>query len=1005
MNFFPKADAGLLSLSPNQQSLPPRPKAVGPIYDADIFITAVESWTQDTESSYPPKTDPYANSSIPNEPTSPSAKYLLPRLDKNERLRLSMLWYYSRNFENEPEFLLGLQQKACLAQESTGWDYAVIGILDVNVYIRLASEGVGLGIFPRGESLCAHTVIQPPGSVFLLPNLLDDWRFRGSPYAEYAGFRAYAGVPLRMQHETGESVGLGTLCVASTTIQEPLSRQQQQALARLADWIVADMVQCTRARRQRERRRLAELLVSAQQEPDADDVQETVLMILRTAYPDEFISLQPVDTDLFGLNVPYPVAASDLKHGLWEDNEYIDNFIINSNHTDPPKDRVVRFISAQCESKLGPSVLVVATKDFRRIFDDVDAWFIQTCATLLSQRWQKRLLLEVMRTKEKFLRGVSHQLRTPIHGILGAAELLTEDLKALTTSSGSATLPPEVMALMKPLAELTKSSVYLDTISTAGRELMSTVNSMITLNRWADIAAADRQYATHDLDSLESALVKGISEGSLRDMRTKPSIFFHHDMPADCDSLRIDLSLFRDSVLPLLVNAIQNTPQGLVTVTLSYRQDTKTLVFDVEDTGCGIHPDDQQRIFELYEKVGEHSTSAGLGLTLATKFSALLHGSVELVSSEINRGSHFRATFRDIRCTNSHGQSQTASQPKYLPLKFRHLVSSSHDRQLSSHMAKFLTQRGFTRSNVPQECFYIIDYIHDREQRREYLSRLPQEQVAICLIPSLEETELPQSTSNVVFVNGPFSTSTLDSAIQTADELYAATHTAPDRFLQMLSAPYSQGRRSTGSSLSNRSWNSISDEGYSSMNDSPILKGTTNDRPEYQSRSNSNTTVSPMPRVDETADLKLPTRTIPTPAPAKPMALIVDDNVVNLRILQMYCKKRGLEYRSAIDGRQAVEIFTEQQTLFAAGQGPPIELILMDLQMPVCDGISATQQIRSLEKISGSKSVLFIVTGQDSQMDREEASAAGADNYLVKPVGIKLLDSSLKMYFPALMAS
>ena len=72
--------------------------------------------------------------------------------------------------------------------------------------------------------------------------------------------------------------------------------------------------------------------------------------------------------------------------------------------------------------------------------------------------------------------------------------------------------------------------------------------------------------------------------------------------------------------------------------------------------------------------------------------------------------------------------------------------------------------------------------------------------------------------------------------------------------------------------------------------------------------------------------------------------------------------------------------------------------------MPVCDGISATRQIRDLEKAGEKKSVLFIVTGQDSQNDREAASAAGADNYLVKPVGIKLLDESLRTYFPGLIA-
>lgn len=71
-----------------------------------------------------------------------------------------MLWYYTRDILNEPEFLSGLQQKANLAQESSGWDFVIIGIQDLNYYIRLATVGLPLAIHPRGESLCAHTITQ-----------------------------------------------------------------------------------------------------------------------------------------------------------------------------------------------------------------------------------------------------------------------------------------------------------------------------------------------------------------------------------------------------------------------------------------------------------------------------------------------------------------------------------------------------------------------------------------------------------------------------------------------------------------------------------------------------------------------------------------------------------------------------------------------------------------------------------------------------------------------------
>lgn len=79
----------------------------------------------------------------------------------------------------------------------------------------------------------------------------------------------------------------------------------------------------------------------------------------------------------------------------------------------------------------------------------------------------------------------------------------------------------------------------------------------------------------------------------------------------------------------------------------------------------------------------------------------------------------------------------------------------------------------------------------------------------------------------------------------------------------------------------------------------------------------------------------------------------------------------------------------------------PFDLVLMDLQMPVCDGISATSQIRDLENLyHWKKSVIFIVTGQDSPRDRLSAQEAGGDAYLVKPVGPKVLDKDIKQWFP-----
>lgn len=86
-----------------------------------------------------------------------------------------MLWYYIRDVLQEDEFLAGLQEKAQLATESTGWEFAVAGLLDVNVYHRLATVGFPLGILPRGETICVHAVTHPHGvSWWILPLPISD---------------------------------------------------------------------------------------------------------------------------------------------------------------------------------------------------------------------------------------------------------------------------------------------------------------------------------------------------------------------------------------------------------------------------------------------------------------------------------------------------------------------------------------------------------------------------------------------------------------------------------------------------------------------------------------------------------------------------------------------------------------------------------------------------------------------------------------------------------------
>jgi signal transduction histidine kinase/ActR/RegA family two-component response regulator len=807
------------------------------------------------------------------------------------------------------------------------------------------------------------------------------------------GLRAYAGAPLRLQHESGECVGLGSLCVSSSKCQDPLTKPQQQTLARLADWVASDIIQCARERRQRERRKMSELIFIAQGETDGQFPEKPVLRILRATYPDATISLQPSQASHIEVEGRDPIPLSDLEEGLWEDIDYIDDFIAKSNHKDLPSNRVVRIIAAQCESISGPSLLVVSSKDFRLVFDDIDSWFVQTCATIVSQSWNKRILAEVMRAKENFLRGFSHHLRTPIHGILGSVELLAEELKSRSLYESAE--PISKLLEVNPAIKHGKPSLCLENIKMAGQDLISIVNSMITLNRWADIAVKDRHYATHTIDELEAELSANILKMFSGDTRYRASIFFIHDPSSDSNTLRVDLNLLRDCLLPLIINAFQHTPDGIVVVTTLICTESKELTIDVEDTGRGIPLDDQQRIFESYEKVDIHSTGAGLGLSLASKFATLLHGSVSLISSTINVGSHFKATFREVEFTSSTPSSQLpVSKNLKLPTRFYNMTSGSDSVNLCDHFIRFLGYHGFTASDITEDSLIIFDFVPGLEK---CLSQIPSEQVAICLVPASEEqVNLEQISNNVVFIKEPFLTSTMNSALEEADDLFSRIKGSQATLLRLHEPLHEQPRLVKDPAIQQRAEfraDSIASKSQSVpvlINDSvgPVLNATVPLTQDSEHAAPANKTT-------------IPTFLIPRTL-SRPTALLVDDNVVNLRILEMYCSKRGLQYHSATGGQQAVEIFSQHQSFCANDEGTAIQLIFMDLQMPVCNGIEATRQIRLLERKNDWKeSTLFIVTGQDTPTDREAAEGAGADEYFVKPVGMKQFDGGVKRYFPA----
>lgn len=104
--------------------------------------------------------------------------------------------------------------------------------------------------------------------------------------------------------------------------------------------------------------------------------------------------------------------------------------------------------------------------------------------------------------------------------------------------------------------------------------------------------------------------------------------------------------------------------------------------------------------------------------------------------------------------------------------------------------------------------------------------------------------------------------------------------------------------------------------------------------------------------------------------------LLAEDNFINQKIALLTFSKTGISIDVASNGKQAVEMYQQKS----------YDLILMDLQMPVMDGLEATRQIRNVEKNSTHRAYIIALTASSLYEKKDECLEAGMDNIMEKPL-------------------
>ena len=473
---------------------------------------------------------------------------------------------------------------------------------------------------------------------------------------------------------------------------------------------------------------------------------------------------------------------------------------------------------------------------------------------------------------------------------------------------------------------------YAGIIRTSGETLMALINGILDFSR-LESGQFELEREPFELAAcLDDAL--DLCCGAARDKGVDLLYWIDDAVPRRIigDSARL-----RQVLVNLISNAVKFTTEGEVCVSLTWHDDaagTTLLRGSVRDTGIGIPADRMDRLFRSFSQVDASTTRkfGGTGLGLAICQRLLnLMNGRIWVESKPGVGSCFAF---ELPCRRA---AATAVHEPANPtdvLAGRHLLLLANERPGRQFLERLARHWGMR-----------VQATHSWD---ETLDRLQGPGWPDALIVDLDWR---------------------DDAGRVGSDLLAA--------LQGLPLPHAV----------------------------PLLALTTGSRNDLAptEKSGIRTLSKPLrhrPLFDALSEsiLRAPAKpTVPTDSPAKPLLaarlplriLLAEDNAVNLRVSSLILHGLGYDIEIAMDGRQALERVCQ----YPPGQA--FDVVLMDMQMPVMDGLEASRQI--VERLpSGRRPWIIEMTASAMQEDRDACLIAGMDDYLSKPVRAAALASALE---------